>query len=424
MQKIVWLAFVALSACTVEPAPRDAAPDAAPDAVPDAAPDAVGAGDGGDAAVAPDVADPPFVAEETRLGDPSVGYFSVELSPDMRFMVWQESTGGVAGPVWSCALDPVDASLDPPDGRGFRLGDIPFRAAPQWGVDDRGGFFVTVDAAGRFLVVRPTGAREATVETLGTPPDTSRAYPYPTRIPGRRGALIAFLANDTSGRPQIHVLDTTVPQRVRALTEGRIDFNGTSPSFVVTVFRWFPGAPELLWGFNDPAGRLQVRAVDLTAFDAAPVAVTAEPHDHVDAFPGVVGGERVLVGGIDSTAVGAVYRRDPASGMFRIARRIEPRSDLGAPMMAASFEPFDWAGRRYASFLVLDGGRAPSMFPAEIWIADLDGGPLRRISPARTLNRMDPEYFLGRDEAFVLYYARDPRAPGFGLYRARTGLRR
>ncbi len=416
MQRILWLALVASTACSPGDAPRVADRDATPDAV--------GASDAADGSAAPDVGAEPFVADETRLGDPSVGYFSVEISPDMRFMVWQESTGGVQGPVWSCALDPVDASLDPPDGRGFRLDNIPFRAAPQWGVDDRGAFFVTVDAAGRLLVVRPSGARAANVETLGAPADTSRVYPYPTRIATRRGALIAFLANDAMGRPQIHVLDTNAPDRVRALTAGRIDFNGTAPSFVVTVYRWFPGTSELLWGFNDGAGRLQIRAVDLTNPDAQPVPVTDEGHDHIDAFPGVVGGERVLVGGIDSTDVGAVYTRDQSSGMFRIARRIEPRSSLGAPMMAASFEPFDWAGRRYASFLVLDGGRTPSMFPAEIWITDLDGGLLRRISPARTLNRMDPEYFLGRDEAFVLYYARDPRAPGFGLYRARTGLRR
>jgi len=365
-----------------------------------------------------------FVPEEDMLGDPDTGYFSVEISPDMRFMVWQESTGGTPGPVWSCALDPVDASLDPPDGRGFRLDAIPFRAAPQWGLDDRGVFFVTVDAMGRFLIVRPTGASTATVETLSTPPDTSRSYPYPTRIASRDGALIAFLANDSSDRPQIHVLDTAAPDVVRPLTSGPVDFNGTAPSFVVTVFRWFPGVPELCWGFNDAEDRLQVRSVDLTAFDAEPTAVTTEPHDHVDSFPAILAGERVLVGGIDSTDVGALYTREAATGLYTIASRIEPRSDLTSPMMAASFEPFEWEGRRYASFLVLDGGRQPSRFPAEIWTVDLDTGLLRRVSDERTLNRMDPEYFLGRDEVFVIHYARDPAAAGFRLYRTRTGILR
>jgi hypothetical protein len=72
-------------------------------------------------------------------------------------------------------------------------------------------FFVTVDATGRLLLVRPTGPTTADVESLSTPPDASRAYPYATRIPGRAGALIAFLANDTAGRPQIHVVDTERP---------------------------------------------------------------------------------------------------------------------------------------------------------------------------------------------------------------------
>ena len=371
-----------------------------------------------------DNAGQPFVPDEVMLGDPATSYFSVEISPDMRYMVWQESTGGTPGPVWSCGLDPVDATLIPPDCRGFRVDGIPLRAAPQWGLDQTGVFFVTVDAAGRFLIVRPTGPSTAKVETLSTPPDTSRAYPYPTRMAGRAGALIAFLANDTSNRPQIHVVDTANPGVVRALTSGPIDFNEGAPSFVVTVFRWFAGTPELTWGFNDKHRRLQIRAVDLTDFGAAPVAVTAEPHDHVDSFPAILGGERVLVGGIDSTEVGAFYTRDPRSGTYTIARRIEPNSTFASPMMASSFEPFEWEGRRLASFQVLDGGRKPSESPAEIWTVDLDTGQTQRISKKRTLYRMDPEYFLGRDEVFVIYYARGLRSTGFRLYRVRTGIRR
>ncbi|MFM7204828.1 MAG: hypothetical protein ACKO6N_28985 [Myxococcota bacterium] len=399
----------------------------------------VGAGDGGTDAAdggtdaadgGTDAADAgqTFVPDEIMLGDPATGYYSVEISPDMRFMVWQEVIGGTAGPVWSCGLDPVDATLIPPDGRGFRLDNIPSRAAPQFGIDQTGVFFVTVDATGRFLIVRPTGPTTATVQTLSTSPDTSRAYPYPTRIPGRAGALVAFIANDTSSRPQIHLVDTANPGVVHALTSGPIDMNGTSPSFVVTVFRWFPGVPELTWGFNDSAGRLQIRTADLTSFGAAPVAVTAEPHDHVDSFPAILRGERVLVGGIDSTTVGAFYTlnsaSNSASGMYTITRRIEPTSALASPMMASSFEPFEFGGRRYASYQVLDGGRTPGQVPSEIWTVDLDTGRTWRISDGRTLNRMDPEYFLGRDEVFVIHYARVPASEGFRLYRARTGIRR
>jgi hypothetical protein len=171
--------------------------------------------------------------------------------------------------------------------------------------------------------------------------------------------LIAFLQNDAMGRPQINVLDTLAPAVVRELTAGPIDFNGTVPSFVITVYRWFPGLPELSWGFNDAAGRLQIRAVDLQNFSAPPRDITDEPHDHVDSFPAVLGSEAILVGGVDSTAVGALYTRANATSPFRIQRRFEQVSQLVNPMMAASFEPFQRQGRRFASDIVLDGGRGP-----------------------------------------------------------------
>lgn len=87
----------------------------------------------------------------------------------------------------------------------------------------------------------------------------------------RLGSMLRSLTAASSlPHAQINVLDTLAPAVVRELTAGPIDFNGTVPSFVITVYRWFPGLPELSWGFNDAAGRLQIRAVDLQNFSAPP----------------------------------------------------------------------------------------------------------------------------------------------------------
>ena len=374
------------------------------------------------------VTPPAFTIDERVVGDSTAGYFSLEISPDMRFMVWQEVILGAPGPLWSCGIDPLTGDLIPQDGRGFRVDNVPTTAAPQWGVDAAGVFYVTLNTAGQFLIVRPSSALVATVDTLATVPNATRAYPYPTRIASQPGAWIAFLQNDAQGRPQIHVLNTQTPNTIRALTSGPVDFNTgggvSAPSFVVTVFRWLPGTTQLSWGFNDSAQRLQLRGVDVAIPGATIAALTDEPHDHVDAFPAILRGEAVLVGGINSTAEGALYTRATSAAPFRIARTLTQPSALAMPMMAASYEPFEWNGGRYATYIVLDGGRKPSEFPAEVWLTDLDTGTPRRLSSAARLNRLDPEYFLGTNEVFVFHYARPTAGSGFRLYRARTGLRR
>jgi hypothetical protein len=178
--------------------------------------------------------------------------------------------------------------------------------------------------------------------------------------------------------------------------------------------------PRFVWGFNDAAGKVQIRELDVSAA-AAPVAVTADSFDHVDDFPSIVAGTRTLVGGIDSRAVGAVHQWN--GSRYEKVRDITPTSAFANPQMAASFEPFTWNGRAWATFIVLDGGRTPSRFPGEVWLTSLeDGSAPRLVSAPTTAARLDPEYFLGAREAWVFYYARYPSSPGYALRRARLGL--
>ena len=134
-----------------------------------------------------------------------------------------------------------------------------------------------------------------------------------------------------------------------------------------------------------------------------------------------MGDDAFLLGGVDNLARGALYRPN-LQGIFEKKLDIVPVSSFPKAKFAASFEAFSWGNGKFASYIVLDDGDTPSKFAAEVWLTDLSTGASRVISGPQRLNRLDPEFFLGSKEAFILHYARDPAKAGFGLYRLRTGL--
>jgi hypothetical protein len=368
----------------------------------------------------------PFQPVETRVGAlDETGYFSLEISPDMKYLLWQETTGGVPGPIWTCGIDPQSAALIPADCRGFRGPTVLLPSAPQWGIDADGVFYVTIDATGAFVIGRPTSNTTGTLTRVAGLTNTSRQYPYPTRVATRAKPLIAYLQNDSQGRPQLFYMDLATPTVETALTTGPVDMSYGTPSFLFTIYRWFSGLPILAYGANDAIGRLQIKEVDFSQGAPTSRFVTNDAYDHVDYFPALRSGQRTMVGGVDTRAIGAFAVRNESNGQYVEARRVDVStvSALAQPTMAASFELFEWDGKAYASFLVLDGGRKPGSFPAEIWVTSLDDGSLRRrISAPETLFRMDPEYFVGPRGVSVFYYAKRGSKPGFELYRATTGL--
>jgi hypothetical protein len=299
-------------------------------------------------------------------------------------------------------------------------------SAPQWGVDATGQFYITVDASGEFVIGRPLSATTGTLTKVGGLTNKTRQYPYPSRIATRAKSLIAYLQEDSFQRPQLYYLDLSNPNVETALTMGPVDQYGGQPSFLFTIYRWFSGQPILTYGANDAMNRLQIKEVDFSTASPTTRWVTQEAYDHVDNFPAIFGGQRTMIGGVNTLAVGAFAARNVTDGYYTDTRRIDitGQSALAQPQMACSFEPFEWQGMSYASFLALDGGRKPGSFPSEVWLTSLaDSATLRRLSGTETLNRMDPEYFLGTSAVWVFYYATKGGAtPSFSLYRSTTGL--
>ena len=98
-----------------------------------------------------------FTPNDVRVGAlDNTGYFALEVSPDMKYLLWQESAGGIPGPVWTCAIDPDTAELTP-----------------------------AISGTGEMVLVRPTGATTGTISQLGVAANTTRKYPYPSRIAAR-----------------------------------------------------------------------------------------------------------------------------------------------------------------------------------------------------------------------------------------------
>ena len=376
-----------------------------------------------------------FAANDVRVGDAGTGYFSVEISPSMKYLSWQEVAGGnlswqemfngVPRGTWIASLDPDTADLAPADGKGTSIANIRISGAPQWGVDRRGEFLIAIDAEGRLLQIRPTGASTVETTVIPLPADSSRRFPYASRLPGRDHAYVVFMQNDAQRRPQIMMVDLAAPSALRQVTSGPTDRNGRMPTFVITVYRWFEGLPIFTYGFNGAGGKIQMKEVDASSPSLDMRVVTTGGFDHVDDFPFVMNGEKHLLGGVDSKARGALHRFNRSSGQYETVKTIEPvGTQHRDPQMVASLEPFQFKGQSYATFIVLDGGRGPSNYPGEVWMTGLGpAGKAWRINGPERLNRMDPEVFVGRSKAWVFYYARTPDKANFELRRAETGLR-
>lgn len=386
------------------------------------------------ALVSPGSATAQHVPKDVRVGDPNTGYFSVEISPGMKYLSWQEVEGGKLNwqqmfngtprGTWIASVDPETAGLSPADGKGVSIPNIRISGAPQWGVDKRGEFLIAVDADGRLLQIRPTGPGTAETKIIAIPPDKSRRFPYASRLPERDEAYVIFMQNDAERRPQIMLVDLAQPTQARAITTGPVDRNGMMPTFVITVYRWFEGLPVFTYGFNDAAGKIQMKEVDVSAPNPQVRAVTSGAFDHVDDFPFVMDGKKHLLGGVDSKAQGALHQFNSTTDQYETVKLFEPvGTQHASPQMVASLEPFQFKGNPYATFIVLDGGRGPSNYPGEIWVTGLrDGDKPWRINGPERLNRMDPEVFVGRTKVWVFYYARTPDKANFELRRAEAGL--
>lgn len=386
----------------------------------------------------------PFTVNDQQIGDPNISYLQIELSPDMRFMTWIEDGAGQNGAsvAWLCALDRVNGTLIPANGRGFRIAEIPNQGSPQWGQDSTGFYSITIDTDGRLVVTRPSlnadGTAAGVVTRLTTAANLTRAYPYPSRI-AQPGGYLVYLQDDpaVAGRQQLWWLNLANPATENQITQGPVASIGQFglPPYLVNIQRWFydtaslaNGVPIVTYGYTppNPGGQqpLTLEQLDFTS-GTPPVASRASgiSPQVLDPNPFIHQGERYIIGGLNAGPVGIVFRRD-ATGLFATeVQRIETTgSALANPSNFASAEPFLRNGQLYSAYQLNEPG-APGTTNGEIFITGLLGNTTRRmISLPTPSRRADPEVFIGLNKVWVLYYARTGPTSRWTLRRAETGL--
>lgn len=384
-----------------------------------------------------------FAADDQRLGDPSISYTAIEVSPDMRFMTWVEeaATPGGASSAWLCALDPVTGRMVPENGRGFKIANIRLSGQPQWGRDAEGGYSLVVDTAGRLVMARPTLSGTQTVSAnltvLPTPANSTRKFPYGSRIAGA-GGYIVYHQDDplVAGRQQLWWLNLAAPTVENQITSGPVASIGQNnlPPFIVNIQRWFydvtPGAsgpPVVIYGdaTPNPSGiqPLTVEQLDFGSGQAVPSRIVGVSQQLLDPFPFISANERYIIGGISAGPIGAVYRRD-ANGQYTVpVNQIETTgSTLSTPSNFASAEPFLYNGKIYTAYQLNEPG-FPGSTNGEMWFTSVfDNSLRRRISAPGASRRADPEFFIGTSKVWILYYGRQNETQNWELRRADTGL--
>jgi len=384
-----------------------------------------------------------FVVQDDAIGDANTSYSAIEISPDMRFMTWVEEAAGAGGAsiAWLCALDPDTGTMRPTDGRGVRIADIRPSGQPQWGQDATGGYAVTIDGNGRILFVRPNlatgGIATASITPLTTASNTTRTFPYPTRI-SQSGGYIVYQQADplVPSRQQLWWLNLSAPTIETQITSGPVASIGqfNLPPFLVNVQRWFyditangNGLPIVTYGNTTPnpggSQPLTLEQVDFTGASPLASRVAGISPQLLDPFPFLYQNERYVVAGINGGPIGGVYRRD-ATGQYatEVIRLETVGSTLATPSNFASAEPFVARGKAYTAYQLNEPG-APGISNGEIWLTSLFDRTLsRRISALSPSRRADPEFFYGTNKVWIFYYARENETQKWRLRRADTGL--
>jgi polyhydroxybutyrate depolymerase len=388
------------------------------------------------------------------VGDPQANYLNVEFTCDGRYMVWIEGVGGRAadGIVWHCGVDPASGDLIPPDGRGFRAFESTSWARANPGCDKHGPYYVGADRTGRLIMVRPDGPTRGQVTRLPPAPDPRRRAIYPTCLPHRAGGFVFFIQNQTTAGAgvrannnawvELQYLNLANPAAVIPIERQDTPPVGFAP-MDVGFARWMRGRPLLTYGARSAqTGNVEIRAFDADQPTRKPSDLTASGHNCIDPYPAVIGEQEYILTGTDATATTRIYRRPAgraADAPFDLFRTLAPdRSQLAAPSLAQSHEPFLFRGRLYTVYQVNERGTGffdmTFRKPGEIWLADLSADPVQQwlIAPDEAGPVAEPEPLIAAGRVWIFYNrplteeapARTGRRafPRLALYRAEVPL--
>lgn len=371
----------------------------------------------------------PFLPRDVEVGDPTVSYANVEVTAGQRYLVWFEASGDAAGTgvMWHCAIDPATGDLVPRDGKGFRAFESTLAGRANPGRDREGVYYVGLDASGRLIRVRPTGATTGDVDVLDAAADLNRRGIYPTNTPDRDVGYVLWIANERVPGSGADPRNAWVELRYASLDDPADEHvvrrqerleHGMAPLDVGFV-RWIQGTDQITFGAADDAGRLQVALFDASAPARGVELVTDDERAEIDPYGVRFDGDEYLLAGLGGSSTSGIYERADGTGDFTLSRTLDPPdSALTAPALAQSHEPIEWGGELFSAYQIND--RSSGFFatafqsPGEIWLATIVGSNEAQwlLNSPEPLVRAEPEPYAGADRAWVFYTAAEPTGVG------------
>ena len=211
------------------------------------------------------------------------------------------------------------------------------------------------------------------------------------------------------------------PTNELQITSGNLGVYTPTKSSPITlsIQRWFwavPGAtvgssglPEMTFGFMNANNKLQIRSVDFSTGNPVYKDVTNDNYDHIDDFTAVMNNEKYLLGGINMSGEGRLYKFN--GSLYTEVKTIKPiPQTFTNATTCSSFEVFYWKGKYYAVYQILENNT--SALPTgnqETWITSLLDNEVNFLVTPKTANvRLDPEFYLSNDKLFIFYSNRLP----------------
>jgi hypothetical protein len=374
-----------------------------------------------------------FRVDDISIGRAGVNYVDPEFIDVLGTRMAYTDAARTPGTLWVADLDPVSGALANPNGPDRRIdGDVvPIADAitngVEWGASRDGQtlFYTRRDASQRRQVYR-ADLREGAAPVAITSGPAEHVHWLGTTQPAS-AEVYTFIARFESGRlPSLYATPASAPRFNIPLT-GYYWPGNNGP-------RYIPGTRYFVYSRQISASSVELVRVDVIS--GAQVVVTQDNIPKYDVWGFVApefGGTIAYAALVSPTEIG-VYRHAQAGdapatriGTITVPPGHPHRYITSVELLTAAAGELD---RTYLAFRGSDVDNATTG-DASMWVAALGSLPrtwtVRRVDEGATTGRagyrIEPEWLLGRDEAFLYYNAYVPPA-GAELRRCRTGVRR
>lgn len=358
-----------------------------------------------------------FVPKDEIIGS---NFIQVEFSEDSRSMTWAEQTGvnGIAKVYYA----DVDLNTGLPDlAKKQYIDDIQLQGWAYWGADNKGVFFVLMNANKEFKVIRRTGTNTLTTTNLGTVNSDVKSLINVSHDPTKPYFWINYVLKTTTagGKDRLYCFRSDNPSN-RILINEEVP-NTAGSAYELTFPRWLKNSETLLYPFRgNPAQPL----FDIKFWNGQTQTSTQVTNDgaafhHVDDLAFTINNQNYLFSSKNASQL--VICKQQANGLFTESENY-PTPTTISPITLTSFEPFTVNGKTYGAYQVYAGGGIPGNTKGEIWLKGILGESLQTKISTIDGVAVDPEYVIGNNKVWVYYYGRPIGQTFYDLHRCETPL--